>query len=174
MRTSSRILAVYQVVGGIASLVALAGTAWQTGYFSFTVLVIASLLGICTGLFLWTREARGWRWTVVNQCVQIVGVYVPLFAFCIVQGVSFITSFHYFQRATFADSLFRNSIGVSFLPVCDALLKARPASFPTYGLSINWLAVGLAVFAMYRVKRGKPGIRSGAEQLSVAAHESRA
>lgn len=174
MRTSSRILAVYQMAGGIASLVALVGTAWQTGNFSFTVLVITSLLGICAGLFLWTHEARGWRWTVVNQCVQIVGVYVPLFVLCIVQGAGFVTSFHYFQRATFADSLFRNSIGVSFIPVCDALLKARPVSFPTYGLSINWLAVGLAVFAAYRVKRGNQGIRSGAEQLSVPARESRA
>ena len=170
MNPSSRLLALYQIVAGASALVLLAGAAFGTGFVCGTVLVIASLLNIYAGVLLWTQELRGWRWTALSQGIQCVGLYVPSVAICIVQGASVVTNVRYFQKASFAESLFQHNIGIWVSPTCDAILGSRPASLPTYGLSVNWLAVGLVALAVCRIRKANQGVRPSTSLSSVSAH----
>lgn len=157
----------YQIVGGIMSLTSLAAASMSSGMFAGAVLAIASLLNTTAGVLLLTQEPIGWRLTAVSQLVQSVGLYLPRFALCIIQGASVVTSVRFFQKASFAESLFTHVIGGSLTPVCDAAIGLRSVSLPAYGLSLNWLAGGLAIVAINRIRTAKKSTRPAVHHESV-------
>jgi hypothetical protein len=67
----------------------------------------------------------------------------------VIHGISFTVLSRCFANATFGDSIFNlttsGSIGTS---VCDVMSEKTFAGLPTYGVSLNLLALGLLIYAV--------------------------
>lgn len=149
MKTNTRLLGAWQIIAGILSLVTLWSITSARGSAALATLVFFSGLAIVAGMSMWREAAHCWRLTIINQLVQVVGFYSPWLAFKVIHGASLTVASHVFAKATFADSLFSHtasySIGAS---VCDVSLGAIFGGAPTYGVSLNLLALGILIYAV--------------------------
>ena len=122
------------------------------GFLCAAVLLFASIISIVAGVLLWSGRRGGWGLTVVNQVVQSIGIYFPTLALQAGIGASVNGHLFFFQKATFGDSLFNETIGSSFMPNCIATIHPASALLPAYGISVNFLAIALAVFSIRHVR----------------------
>jgi len=157
MKTAHRVLGAYQVLAGACSLVSLAPAMAARGWPSVAALVGMSALSIVAGALMWRVNPAGWPVTVANQLTQLIGIYSPLVSFLVIHCVSVTIYSSYVAKATLADSLFTQGVGTSSLhSVCDVSIGKHLEGSPTYGASMNLVALGILVY----VKR----IRGKADQ----------
>ena len=154
MTTRDRVLGAYQIFGGVCSLAMLWPTMMARGTVAVAALAGFSALAIGAGLSLWRGGSNRWQLTLFNQLVQVVGFYTPWAAFTISHGAAITVSNQCFAKATFADSTFHSDASVSLVnSVCDVLVGRTAAGLPTFGLSLNFVALGLVLYAMVAAHR---------------------
>lgn len=158
MKTRQRIIGFYQIIGGGISLLALGRIHSERGMAATVILLLLSALAIAAGAGLWRGWSGGWRLTMLNQVVQLVGFYTPVLAFNVIHGAGFTVGTRYFAAEQSADSNFRTGSEIMLGgSTCDVLWGRMLMGMPDYGLSLNLLALGVLIFTVVILRKSTGG-----------------
>ena len=154
MKNSRLIIGLYQIIGSVVSLLAIGRINSAYGPVAAALLILFTILAVSAGVALWRGEKNRWLLTILNQLVQLVGFYTPVFAYNVIHGAGLTLGTRYFAAEKFAEANFQTSgqlvLGSS---VFDVLWGNKLTGMPDYGLSVNFLALGILIYvAFFRPK----------------------
>lgn len=158
LKISRQALGAYQIIGGLWSLCTLWSAMWARGVASLAGLILVSTLAVLAGVTLSQGTPRGWRLTVVNQLVQLVGFQVAGFTVTVVHLAKVALAARWVVSANAGESSFDGRVAFGLGDsVCDLGPGLGGASAPTYGFTLNLLALGLLVWTLTLGRRSGEG-----------------
>jgi len=154
MKKPDLALGAYQMAGGLFSAFSLFTPMAQRHWSSVLFLLLFAALSITAGALHFLKHPKRYQLTIANHVTQTLGIYTPWMAIVVMQGAWVKVAFLFDQQESFAKSLWTITAAGGFPEsTCDVDLFGSLPDLHTFGVSVNFLAVAILIYAIVQRKK---------------------
>lgn len=154
MKKSDLPLGVYQVAGGLFSAFSLFTPMVQRHWSAVGFLCVFSALSIAAGALHLLGHPEQLGLSIINQLTQVLGFYTPWISIMVIHGAWVKVDLLFDWKENFAASVFTQTASAGCPEsTCDVALSGTLPGLHTYGLSLNFLALGILIYCIIQRRK---------------------